>query len=266
MSGMSFDMGSLALELPPHVRYHVKSVYSALAMLLAAMACGLGVNLYVRLPNILMAMSTFGSMVYFSTIPASPQNLSKRTGVLLLFAFCSGASLALLGASEYILFVAVTATAIMFACFSGAALFAKRRSYLYLGAVLSSAMSMMFWFGMASWMFPNRMNYLLQLYGGLLLFSGYVVYDTQLIVERACSEEKPDVLSDAMKLFMDFVAMLRRVIIILMERERSKKSSSQHRGAYSHGAYSGRPGYGSYSRGYNSYGSGRGMRGSAQFY
>jgi FtsH-binding integral membrane protein len=38
-------------------------------------------------------------------------------------------------------------TAVVFACFSIAALFAKRRSYLYLGGFLGSAVSLLFWGG-----------------------------------------------------------------------------------------------------------------------
>ena len=130
--------------------------------------------------------------------------------------------MASLRASEWTVLWALGATSIMFACFSLSALLARRRSYLFLGGILSSAMSMMFWFGMASMFFPNRASYMIQLYGGLLLFSGYVLYDSQVIVERAYTMNKPDVLADSLKLFTDFMALLRRVLIILMQREQRK--------------------------------------------
>lgn len=44
-------------------------------------------------------------------------------------------------------------TAIAFACFSGAAMLAKRREYLYLGGLLSSGVSILFWLHFASSIF-----------------------------------------------------------------------------------------------------------------
>lgn len=44
-------------------------------------------------------------------------------------------------------------TAIAFACFSGAAMLARRREYLYLGGFLSSGVSILFWLHFASSIF-----------------------------------------------------------------------------------------------------------------
>lgn len=66
------------------------------------------------------------------------------------FAFFEGASLghfvrAILEIDPKILFVAFSATTAIFAAFTGSALFAQKRSYLFLGGFLGSALSLMCW-------------------------------------------------------------------------------------------------------------------------
>lgn len=52
-----------------------------------------------------------------------------------------------------ILVSAFVGTALAFACFSGAAMLARRREYLYLGGLLSSGLSMLLWLHFASSIF-----------------------------------------------------------------------------------------------------------------
>lgn len=52
-----------------------------------------------------------------------------------------------------ILVSAFMGTAIAFACFSAAAMLARRREYLYLGGLLSSGVSILFWLHFASSIF-----------------------------------------------------------------------------------------------------------------
>ena len=111
--------------------------------------------------------------------------------------------------------IAFVGTVVVFACFSLSALLAKRRSYLYISGFLSSAMSLMFWMSLANMWFRSAAMYNLQIYGGLLLFSGYVIVDTQMIVEKAENGER-DYLWHAAELFTDFVALFVRILIILM--------------------------------------------------
>ncbi|CAN0261002.1 unnamed protein product, partial [Hapterophycus canaliculatus] len=72
-------------------------------------------------------------------------NYPKRVSILLLFGALQGLSLGslidlVLHVDPSILVTSLLATTTVFVSFAGAALFAKRRSFLYLGGVLSSCL------------------------------------------------------------------------------------------------------------------------------
>jgi len=52
------------------------------------------------------------------------------------------------------------------------------------------------------------------LYVGLLVFCGFVVFDTQLIIEKAAMGQK-DFIWDSLELFLDFINIFVRLLIIL---------------------------------------------------
>lgn len=54
-----------------------------------------------------------------------------------------------------------------------------------------------------------------QLYLGLLIFIGYMIYDTQEILERAYRGEL-DYVKHALTLFTDFVAVFVRILVIMV--------------------------------------------------
>jgi len=66
-----------------------------------------------------------------------------------------------------------------------------------------------------------------ELYVGLLMFCGYVLYDTQIIIEKATYSQ--DFVWHAMSLFIDFVAIFVRILIILLNREQTKKKKENNR-------------------------------------
>lgn len=75
-------------------------------------------------------------------------------------------------------------TAAVFACFSLASLLSPRRSFLYLGGYLSSAVMALAALRLGAWLAGGRAGFSLELYGGLLVFCGYVLLDTQVCVKE----------------------------------------------------------------------------------
>ena len=127
-----------------------------------------------------------------------------------------------------IVMTASIGTVAVFTCFALSALLAPRRSYMYLGGMLGSALTTMFWMSLANMFFHSPLIMDLQVYGGLLLFAGYVVFDTQMIVEKADQGDNDEV-GHAMVLFVDAVAIFVRVVIILMKNEERKRRRKDDR-------------------------------------
>merc|ERR1711988_1391739 len=132
-----------------------------------------------------------------------------------------------------ILVTAMCATTVVFAAFSAAALFSKRRQYLFLGGVLGSIISFMCLMSLMRFFMPSILGgvsmYTAELYVGLAVFCAYVLFDTQMIVEKASSGDR-DAIWHAMELFIDFVAIFVRIVIILLRnQEKSKKREDERR-------------------------------------
>jgi len=157
------------------------------------------------------------------------KNQTTRYYILHGFAFMKGVSLGPLlftvikmDAHELI-WQAFLGTALIFGIFSLAALIAPRNSYLYLGAPLASALTILMYIGLLSLFFPGPFQFYLNLYLGLMVFVGYVLYDTQNMMAKA-SRGSTDYVTDALELFIDFVALFVRILIILSNNKGKKKN------------------------------------------
>src|SRR5690606_32922828 len=126
-----------------------------------------------------------------------------------------------------IVVTAFMGTVMIFGCFSLAALFAKRRSYMYLGGILGSVLTIALWLSIANLFFRSAAIMNLQLYGGLFMFVGFVVFDTQLIIEKAAQGDV-DYPMHAITLFIDFVAIFVRLLIILSKNNKKKDDNKNN--------------------------------------
>ncbi|KAK9068038.1 hypothetical protein SSX86_012149 [Deinandra increscens subsp. villosa] len=217
-------------EISPVVQTHLKQVYLTLCCALVASAAGAYLHILWNIGGLLTTFATIGCMFWLLATP--PYEEQKRVSMLMASSLFQGASIGPLielaiDLDPSILVSAFVGTAIAFACFSGAAMLARRREYLYLGGLLSSGVSLLFWLHFASSIFGGSMAmFKFELYFGLLVFVGYMVVDTQEIIEKAHLGDL-DYVKHALTLFTDFVAVFVRILIIMMknsaEREERKK-------------------------------------------
>eukprot|EP00292_Cryptomonas_paramecium_P033799 CAMPEP_0113729794 /NCGR_PEP_ID=MMETSP0038_2-20120614/42773_1 /TAXON_ID=2898 /ORGANISM="Cryptomonas paramecium" /LENGTH=77 /DNA_ID=CAMNT_0000661727 /DNA_START=575 /DNA_END=808 /DNA_ORIENTATION=- /assembly_acc=CAM_ASM_000170 len=68
--------------------------------------------------------------------------------------------------------------------------------------------------------------YEVELFGGLLIFIGYVVFDTQMIIEDASAGRK-DFVRHALDLLLDFVAVFVRLLVILARNSEKKERKNR---------------------------------------
>ncbi|KAK9831452.1 hypothetical protein WJX81_006510 [Elliptochloris bilobata] len=216
------------------VQEHLIRVYFTLACALGVAALGTWANLLTGFGGMIGILGFVVCASWLASLPPSPSNLNKRYMLLGGAAFSQGATLgplvaATLSVDPALLLTAFAGTAAVFTCFSVSAMLSQRRSWLYLGGTLSSAISLFAMMRLATWMFGGRaMLFQAELYGGLIVFLGYVLFDTQVIIEKAYAGNK-DHIKAALDLFVDFVAIFVRMLVLLLQNDAKKDERRRKR-------------------------------------
>ncbi|NXD30997.1 BI1 inhibitor, partial [Spelaeornis formosus] len=221
---INFDALFKFSHISASTQEHLKRVYGSFAICMFVAAAGAYINMVTHLFQfgLLSCLGALGLMVWLTATPHSRETEQKRLGMLAGFAFLTGrwtlglppASHGTPGPAEGIIPTAFLGTATIFACFSLSALYARRRSYLYLGGFLLSGISLLLLsslinaFVRSTWLFSTN------LYVALMIMCGFVLFDTQLIIEKAESGDK-DYIWHCVDLFLDFVNIFRELLMIL---------------------------------------------------
>jgi len=231
-AGGGFDSLKRLGHISPAVQSHLKHVYLTLCSALAFSALGAYLHIALNIGGTLTTIGCLAAIAFLISLPASQHQERNRFALLMSAALLQGASVGplvdlVLHLDPRILVTAFVGTAIAFGCFSAAAIIAKRREYLYLGGLLSSALSILLWLQFAASIFGHY-YFTFELYFGLLVFLGYMVFDTQKIIERAHHGDM-DYIKHALTLFTDFVAVLVRVLVIMLKNAQEKSQEDKKR-------------------------------------
>jgi len=216
-------------DLNKATRNHLRNVYSALALtMLSAGAGALAFFFTGFMVGILAVIGSLLLLLGLAFTPHTPENTPKRIGMLCGFGACTGFGLgpllqAVIDINPGIIPTAFLGTSVIFVCFTLAALYSQRRSFLYLGGILMSGLSMLCMILFINIFLGSYLAYQFELYFGLVVFCGFILFDTQLIVEKFnCGDS--DYVWHSIDLFLDFVNIFRRLLIILANKEKKRKN------------------------------------------
>jgi len=216
-------------NITPQIQQHLVNVYTTLTLGILLAALGAITFLKTHVGGTLTFLS--GILLIFWLVMTPKQEVSKRLAIFCGFCFMQGMSVgplidAVLVINPAIITSAFLGTTCIFFCFSACAYFAERRSFLYLGGFLGTSMTLLCLSVFVNALFPSLFMFNIQLYFGLLVFCGFVIFDTQLIIEKAAHGSK-DFVSDSLELFLDFVNIFVRLLIILSKNGDRKKKSNR---------------------------------------
>lgn len=203
-------------NITPAVREHLRNVYSTLASSIGV--CGLAtalstMNGYFLSPGI----GLIGGLGLVLGIGFTPhQYVMPRLLMLYSFAALEGLVFSpLLGAAAAYgaIAPALIGTASIFTGFTAVSLFAKSRSMLSLGGPLFGGLLGIVALQLSAFIFPSmgHLAHSVSLYGGLGLFSLYISYDTQRMIESARLGQN-DFIGDALGMFLNLWNIFIRLI------------------------------------------------------
>ncbi|XP_069034676.1 probable Bax inhibitor 1 [Lepisosteus oculatus] len=230
---INFDALFKFSQISRSTQQHLKNVYSSLAVCMFVAGAGAYVHVVTRLfqGGVLSLLGSLGMMAWLAMTPHCPETEKKRLGILAGFAFFTGVGLGpvmdfVIAINPSIIVTAFLGTSIIFACFTMSALYAQRRSYLFLGGTLMSGLSLLFLLSLFNMFFGSVMLFKAHMYIGLMLMCGFVLFDTQLIIEKAEMGDK-DYIWHCVDLFLDFVTIFRKLMVILAMNEKEKKKEKK---------------------------------------
>ncbi|CAI9095632.1 OLC1v1031621C1 [Oldenlandia corymbosa var. corymbosa] len=231
-NGWTYESLKNFRQISPVVQNHLKQVYLTLCCALVALGVGSYLHILWNIGGFLTTLGSIGSIVWLLSTP--PYEEKKRVLLLMASAALQGASIGPLielaiNFDPSLLVGAFVGCAVAFGCFSAAAMLARRREYLYLAGLLSSGVSILFWLHFASSIFGGSLAlFKFELYFGLLVFVGYIVVDTQDIIEKAHYGDL-DYVKHSLTLFTDFVAVFVRILIIMLKNAQEKEEKKKKR-------------------------------------
>ncbi|GFR48134.1 hypothetical protein Agub_g9968, partial [Astrephomene gubernaculifera] len=155
--GVSFGTFLKFGHLDRPIQQHLQRVYATLAAALAIAALGCALDIQYRVAGFFSYLTGFACLVGLGLTPSLPSTLNRRYALLAGFSFTQGASLGRLvdlaiEVDSALLLTAFLGTAAVFLSFTLAALLSARRSLLFLGGWLSSAVLALAAVQLGSWL------------------------------------------------------------------------------------------------------------------
>ncbi|VDK84928.1 unnamed protein product [Litomosoides sigmodontis] len=213
---------SLNDKLEKDVREHLRAVYGTLALGLMAATVGTLLHFFVDFlhDNFFLFFGSILLMIALLKTPHTVHNERKRFGYFITFCVLSGVNSGSLVEKSVMvdpstISTAFLSAAVVFGCFTMAALHAPSTKFLHLGGVITSGLL----FIMVTTVFSHSAfvhNTCLWL--AFVINCTMILYDTQLICEKRRRGDT-DYILHTVELFIDFINLFRYILAFLSEKK-----------------------------------------------
>jgi growth hormone-inducible transmembrane protein len=99
---------------------------------------------------------------------------------------------------------------------------APSEQFLNWGGMLGMACAGMIGVSIAQMFWPSQALFNIWLYGGLLLFSAFTLYDVQKIIKNAKTKPMWDPINESLGIYLDAIILFERFLIIFMQNKNKK--------------------------------------------
>jgi len=213
-------LSSWSTPFTPRLQRHLYNVYGALCLTTLMAAVGAYAHVLFNIGGLMTHIASI-ALIALITFDRYKVSEERRLGYLVTLGLTQGASIGpliqlALRVDSSAIAIALLLTANVFVCLTATAFYSSRRSVLLLGSILSTALSMLLWISLISLFVPSMLGHAVLIYGGLMVFCGYLLYDTQMILEKG-GDDTQSYVDDALTLFIDAIGIFVRLLIILLE-------------------------------------------------
>lgn len=123
-------------------------------------------------------------------------------------------------ASMPIIYDAIMATGFTVGGLGLVAYNAPSEQFLMWGGALGMGLAGLIGLSFASMMWPSPALFNMYMYGGLLLFSAFILYDTQKIIHMAKVQNHYDPINQSLKIYLDTINLFQHFVMIFMNNKR----------------------------------------------
>lgn len=123
-------------------------------------------------------------------------------------------------ASMPIIYDAILATGVSMGALGLVAYNAPSEEFLKWGGMLAVGLGGMIGVSLVSMFYPSQALFNVWLYGGLVLFSAFTLYDIQHIIYKAKTLPHYDPINQSLRIYLDSILLFERFLIIFMGNKR----------------------------------------------
>ncbi|BFZ22054.1 hypothetical protein BsWGS_25093 [Bradybaena similaris] len=211
-------------HLDPHVQSHVMSVYACLSLGMVFAACGAYIHLISNIGEwyFLSTAASAACIVWMFLTHHSKENVGERMGAFNAFTFFSGVSSGpllelVVRVDPSIVPMAVSGSALLVTSLSLAALTSNDRKFFSMGVLLFSVFFLLVLLELVNTYLGSRFIFDVYVYSSLILFAFFVLYDTQLVVEKS-RKGANDFVWNSVALFLDMFQIFKLMLIVLAKK------------------------------------------------